>query len=110
MFYLGFLYWELPPHQPYEALGTVADDSATAFAPGKLFSTIGAYVIPNPMGGDEMMLALAKRGPTGEAHITKEPITETMQVKCRTLGFPHEFVIGLPLTVLLCGREKSSER
>ena len=110
VFFLGFLYWGLPPHLPYKALGTVADDSATALALGKMFPTSGAYVIPNPMGGDEKMMALAKRGPTVEVHITKEPMTEIMQVKTMVLGFAHEFVICLLLTVLLCGLEKSFER
>jgi len=109
-FFLGFIYWGLPPLLPYRALGPVADESATALALGRMFPVSGAYLIPSPLAGEAKMTELAKRGPMVEVHITKEPMTDAMQARCMAFGFAHEFAICLLLTILLTFLEKSFER
>jgi hypothetical protein len=101
VFFWGFLYWGLPPLLPYKALGSVADPSATALAIGKLFPTSGAYLIPSPLDGSEKMAELSLRGPMVEVHITKEPLTPTMQAQGMALGFVHMFAVCLLLTIIL---------
>lgn len=109
MFVWGFLYWGAPHHLPYKSLGTVADDSATAEAIGKLFPSSGAYLIPNPQAGDEKMAALMKRGPSVEVHIRKESMA-MMDPSLLLAGYVHMLVIAVMLTGLLCGLEKAFER
>jgi hypothetical protein len=109
-FVLGFLYWGLPHHLPYKALGTVADDSATALAIGKMFPASGVYMLPSPLLGEAKMNELAARGPSVEIHITKEPFTGADMGKCMALGYLHMFVLCVVLSCLLCGLEKAFER
>ena len=109
-FILGFLYWGAPHHLPYKALGTIADDSATALALDKMFPASGAYLIPSPKLGEEKAGPLMERGPSVEVHLTKEPITGADMGKCMALGFLHMFVICVLLSFILCGLAKSFER
>lgn len=109
IFVLGFLYWGLPPHLAYKALGSVADDSATALAIGKMFPASGAYLLPSPLLGDAKMSELAARGPMVEVHLIKEPFTTADGAKCMALGFLHMFVLCVLLSCILCGLAKSFE-
>lgn len=106
MFVWGFLYWGAPHHLPYKSLGTVADDSATAEAIGKLFPASGAYLIPSPLLGEDKMAALAKRGPSVEVHIRKEGMP-MMDPSLLLAGYIHMLVIAVMLTGMLCGLEKA---
>lgn len=109
-FILGFIYWGLPPHLAYKALGSVSDVSATALAIGKMFPATGTYLLPSPLDGEDRMNELSARGPMVEVHITKEPFTGADMGKTMAFGFLHMFVISLLLSIILCGREKSFER
>jgi hypothetical protein len=109
MFFWGFLYWSAPPLLPYKTLATVADESATALAIGKLFPSSGAYLIPSPLSGEEKMLELAKRGPSVEVHIRKESVP-AMDPTVLLKGYAQMLVIAALLTGLLCRLEKSFER
>lgn len=110
IFVLGFIYWGLPPHLAYKDLSSVADDSATALAIGKMFPTTGIYMMPSPLLGEEKMNELSARGPMVEVHITKEPFTGADMGKCMALGFLHMFVLCVLLSFILCGLAKSFER
>jgi len=110
MFIWGFAYWGAPHLVPYRALATVADPDATALAVGKLFPASGAYLLPNPVLGEEKMQALAQRGPSVEVHITKESLGSAEMGKVMATGFSHGFVLALLLTVMLCALSKAFER
>ena len=109
MFVWGFLYWGAGHHLPYQALGSVADESATALALGKLFPASGAYLIPSPLSGLEKVAELAKRGPSVEVHIRKESVP-AMDPTVLLKGYAQMLVIAALLTGLLCRLEKSFER
>ncbi len=106
MFLWGFLYWGTPHHLPYKTLSTVADESATALAVGKLFPATGVYLIPSPLSGDEKMAELTKRGPSVEVHIRKEG-RAAMDPMVLLAGYVHMLVLAVMLTGLLCGLEKA---
>jgi hypothetical protein len=101
VFLWGFIYWGLPPQLAYKGLNTVADDSATALAIGKMFPSTGTYLVPSPLLGEAKMNELAARGPMAEVHITKEPFTKADMGKCMAVGFVHMFVLCLLLTIIL---------
>jgi hypothetical protein len=103
VFIWGFLYWGAPHHLPYQALGRVEDESATALALGKMFPASGAYLVPSPMLGADRANELAARGPMAEVHIVKEPFTGADMGKCMALGFVHMFVLSLLVAIILCG-------
>ena len=109
MFVWGFIYWGTPHHLPYQALGTVADEGATALAVGKLFPASGTYLLPSPLIGDDKMNELALRGPSVEVHIVKESFGSAEMGKLMAMGYAHVFVISLLLTIMLCGLEKAFE-
>ena len=109
-FFLGFVWWGLPPHLAYKGLGSVSDVSATALAVGKLFPASGAYLLPSPLDGEARANELAARGPSVEVHIRKEPFTGADMGKTMAMGFAHVFVVRLLVTGLLCGLEKAFER
>ncbi len=101
MFFWGFLYWGVLDF-PYKSLGTVADESATALALGKLFPATGAYLLPSPKSGEAKVEELMKRGPFAQVFIVKEgmpPMDPAVLIK----GYIHMFVLALLLTVMLCG-------
>lgn len=106
-FFLGFIYWGLPPHLAYKALGSVPDVSATALAVGKLFPATGTYLLPSPLDGEAKMNELAARGPSVEVHLVKEPLTNADMAKSMALGFLHMFVVSLLLMMILGGLAKS---
>ena len=107
MFMWGFIYWGTPHHLPYKALGTVADEGATALAVGKLFPASGTYLLPSPLLGEEKMNELALRGPSVEVHVTKEGYGGAEMGKIMALGFVHVFVICVLLSFILCGLDKA---
>ncbi len=109
-FLLGFIYWGLPPHLAYKALGSVSDVSATALAVGNMFPKTGAYLLPSPLDGEERMNELSARGPMVEVHVTKEPFTSADMGKTMALGFVHMLVLAVLLSFVLCGLEKSFVR
>lgn len=109
-FFLGFMYWGLPHHLPYKALGKVADESGTALAIGKLFPASGAYLLPSPLLGEEKMNELSLRGPSVEVHISKQSFGGAEMGKVMALGYAHMLVLSVLLSFILCGLEKSFER
>ncbi len=106
MFFWGFLYWGAPHHLPYQALGHLPDEAATAEALARIFPATGAYLIPNPTAGDEKMAAQMKKGPTAEVHIIKESMT-AMDPAGLFKGYLHGFTLALLLAIMLNGLEKS---
>ncbi len=109
MVFWGFLYWGAPPLLPYRALHPVTDESAIALAVGKLFPTSGSYLIPSPLSGEANLVELAKRGPSIEVHIRKEP-RRAVDPAVMIGGLVHLFVLAVLLTALLCGLAKAFER
>ncbi len=106
-FFVGFFVWGLPHHLPYKALGTVADDSATALAIGKLLPASGAYLLPNPLLGEARMKELSARGPMVEVNIRKEGFNEADMGKTMATGYVHLLVLSVALSFILCGLEKA---
>jgi hypothetical protein len=108
MFFWGFLYWGAPHHLPYKALGTVADDAATAEAVGKLFPASGAYLLPSPLLSPEKLGELSARGPLLEVHVRKEG-TSVMDPSSLVAGYFHMFMIAVILAAILNGLHRSFE-
>jgi hypothetical protein len=109
MFVWGFLYWGAPHHLPYQTLGRVDDESATALALGKLFPTTGAYLLPSPTLAEDKLAPLVQRGPSAQVYITKEGMA-LMDPALLLKGYLHMFVLAVMLTGMLCGLEKAFER
>lgn len=108
-FFLGFIYWGLPPHLAYKALGSVPDVSATALALGKMFPATGTYLLPSPLDGDTKMNELAARGPSVEVHILKEPFTNADMGKTMAMGYVHMFLVSLLVAMILSSLAKAFE-
>ena len=107
MFFWGFLYWGVLS-LPYQSLGQVQDDSATALALGQLFPKTGAYLLPSPTVGEAKAAELMKRGPIAQVFIVKEGMSP-MEPAVLTKGFVHMLVIAALLTTLLRGLAKAFE-
>lgn len=107
MFIWGFLYWGVL-NVPYQALGQVPDESATALALGQLFPKSGAYLLPSPAVGEAKAAELMKRGPIAQVFIVKESM-QPMEPAVMVKGFVHMLVVALVLAAVLSGLTKSLE-
>ncbi len=94
MFVWGFIYGGAPHLVPYRTRSTGSDLNATALAVEKLFPAAGTELPPSPLLGEEKMSALAKRGPSGEVHLTKESLGSGEMGKVMSGGFVYVFVIA----------------
>ena len=74
-----------------------------------MFPVSGAYLVPNPLLGEEKMNELAARGPMVEVHILKEPFTGADMGKCMAMGYLHMLVICMLVTGILVGLSQAFE-